>query len=170
MVSEDASLVPTAVRKRLVAEGTADLSNIVPHDCGPYIISSATFPSYFLKDEETIIESQARLDLTIFTKIAQTLNITARFVGEEPTSLVTGIYNRIMSEELPKANIECRIIPRKALNGAAISASTARDALKRGDLALFRSLVPETTAHWFESEEAKPVLSRIREQQNVKHY
>ena len=170
VVSEDASLVPAAVRRRLVAEGVADLPNVVLHDCGPYIISSATFPSYFLKDEETIIESQAQLDLTVFTKIAKALNLSARFVGEEPTSLVTGIYNRIMAEELPKAGIACHIIPRKTLGSTAISASTAREALKRGDFTCFRSLVPETTARWFESEEARPVVERIRKEASVAHY
>lgn len=95
IVSEDASLVPFKVRKQLVMEGTAHLDNICYHDSGPYIISNATFPSYFQKDENAVIESHAMLDLTIFTEIAQTLGINRRYVGEEPTSLVTGIYNNI---------------------------------------------------------------------------
>lgn len=90
VVSEDASLVPFAVRKRLVAEGVRHLSNVVLHDSGPYIISNATFPSYFLKDETAVIEGHARLDLAVFTKIAAVLNVTARYVGEEPASQVTG--------------------------------------------------------------------------------
>ena len=170
VVSEDASLVPFAVRRHLVEAGTAHLSNVILHDCGPYMISSATFPSYFLKDSETVIESQARLDLSIFTQIAQVLNISARFVGEEATSQVTGIYNRIMSEELPKAGIACHILPRKTLDGAAISASTARLALQRGDTETFRSLVPQSTWSWFESPEALPVLERIRREKDVVHY
>ena len=113
---------------------------------------------------------KTRLDLAVFARIAWTLNITSRFVGEEPTSLVTGIYNRIMAEELPKAGVACRIIPRKTADGAAISASTARRALQQGDWALFRSLVPETTARWFESDEARPVLERIRREKEVAHY
>ena len=63
VVSEDASLVPFAVRKKLIQEGTAHLPNVVLHDSGPYIISSATFPSYFLKDEAAVIAGHARLDL-----------------------------------------------------------------------------------------------------------
>ena len=78
VVSEDASLVPFAVRKRLVEAGVAHLPNVVLHDSGPYIISNATFPSYFLKDEATVIDGHARLDLAVFTKIAAALNITAR--------------------------------------------------------------------------------------------
>ena len=71
------------------------------------IISNATFPSYFLKDKAAVIDSHARLDLAVFTKIAKALNITARYVGEEPTSQVTGLYNEIMREQLPKAGIGC---------------------------------------------------------------
>ena len=78
IVSEDASLVPFAVRKKLVMEGTARLTNIRYHDSGPYIISNATFPSYFQKDEKAVIESHAMLDLTVFTKIAAALGINRR--------------------------------------------------------------------------------------------
>ena len=66
------------------------------------------------------------LDLTVFTKIAAVLGITSRYVGEEPTSLVTGIYNQIMSEKLPENGIECVIVPRKENNGTAISAFQQR--------------------------------------------
>ena len=59
VVSEDASLVPFAVRKRLVAEGVKHLPNVILHDSGPYIISNATFPSYFLKDEAAVIDAAA---------------------------------------------------------------------------------------------------------------
>lgn len=47
IVSEDVSLVPLSVREQLVREGTADLGNLVYHQTGPYMISNATFPSYF---------------------------------------------------------------------------------------------------------------------------
>ena len=142
VVSEDASLVPFAVRKRLVAEGVRHLSNVVLHDSGPYIISNATFPSYFLKDETAVIEGHARLDLAVFTKIAAVLNVTARYVGEEPVSQVTGLYNQIMKEQLPKAGIECVIVPRKEANGKAISASTVRQCLQSGDWAALETLLP----------------------------
>lgn len=170
VVSEDASLVPATVRKRLVAEGVAHLNNVVLHDCGPYIISSATFPSYFLKDRETVIESQAQLDLTVFARIAENLGVSIRFVGEEPTSQVTGIYNRIMQESLPSYGIRCVIIPRKQADGKPISASTVRMCLKNEDWETLKSLVPLTTLAYFESAEAAPVLKRIRESEEVIHY
>lgn len=170
IVSEDASLVPFKVRKQLVMEGTAHLDNICYHDSGPYIISNATFPSYFQKDENAVIESHAMLDLTIFTEIAQTLGINRRYVGEEPTSLVTGIYNQIMSEKLPENGIECVIVPRRTDGEKAISASTVRQAIKDNDMDTLRKLVPESTLRYFESEDAKDVIARIRNEENVIHY
>lgn len=170
IVSEDVSLVPFAVRKKLVVLGIAHLSNVALHDSGPYIISNATFPSYFLKDESAVIAGHARLDLAVFTKIAEALGITRRYVGEEPTSVVTGLYNRIMAESLPRAGIECVVVPRKEAAGSPISASTVRRCLKTGDWDALRALVPESTLRFFESEEALPVLQRIRQSENVVHY
>lgn len=170
IVSEDASLVPFSVRKKLVMEGTAHLKNIRYHDSGPYIISNATFPSYFQKDEQAVIENHAMLDLTIFTKIASALGINRRYVGEEPTSLVTGIYNQIMSEKLPENGIECVIVPRKENKGAVISASTVRQALKEENWPLLEELVPETTLNYFKSPDAKPVIDKIQASENVIHY
>ena len=170
VLSEDASLVPFAVRKRLVQAGIAHIPGVVLHDSGPYIISSATFPSYFLKDEAAVIDGHARLDLAVFTGIAQALNVTHRFVGEEPTSQVTGLYNRIMAQELPKAGVQCHVIPRREAGGKAISASTVRAALQNGDWDTLKALVPATTLDYFTSPEAAPVLERIRRAGNVVHY
>ena len=170
VLSEDASLVPFAVRKRLVQAGIAHIPGVVLHDSGPYIISSATFPSYFLKDEAAVIDGHARLDLAVFTRIAQALNVTHRFVGEEPTSQVTGLYNKIMAQELPKAGVQCHVIPRREAGGKAISASTVRVALQNGDWDTLKALVPATTLDYFTSPEAAPVLERIRRAGNVVHY
>lgn len=173
IVSEDASLVPFEVRKRLVQEaieGISGLKNVVIHDSGSYMISSATFPSYFLKDASTVIEGQARLDLAVFVKIAKALNITSRFVGEEPKSKVTGIYNRIMASELPSHGIECVIIPRREADGVIISASTVREYLKAGEFDKLKNLVPKTTLDYFTSPEAQSVIARIRAAENVVHY
>ena len=159
VLSEDASLVPFAVRKELVREGTADIPNVVLHDSGPYIISNATFPSYFLKDDAAVIEGHARLDLAVFGRIAQALGVNIRFVGEEPTSQV-----------LPEMGIQCRIIPRKEAQGRPISASTVRTALKEEDWDTLKALVPETTLRYFRSDKARPVLEKIRRAENVVHY
>ena len=170
LLSEDASLVPFGVRKQLVQAGTAHLKNVVLHDSGPYIISNATFPSYFLKDDSAVIQGHAKLDLTIFVRIARALGVTVRFVGEEPTSQVTGLYNEIMAAQLPENGIDCVILPRKEALGKAISASTVRAALQAGDWQTLSQLVPQTTLDYFRSSEAEPVLRRIRSAEDVVHY
>ncbi len=170
MVSEDASLVPYSVRKRLIMEATSHLPNICYHDSGPYIISNATFPSYFQKDEASVITGHALLDLTIFKSIAQTLHINRRYVGEEPTSQVTGIYNQIMAEELPKSDIECIIVPRLEYNQTAISASTVRQAIHDGKIESIKPLVPDATYKFFTSSEADGIIKKIQQHENVIHY
>lgn len=170
IVSEDVSLVPFEVRKRLIMEGTAHLSNICYHDSGPYIVSTATFPSYFQKDDEAVIESHALLDLGIFVKIAKALGINKRYVGEEPNSQVTAIYNDIMKEKLPESGIDCVIIPRKETAGTVISASTVRKLIKDGEFSLLSNYLPNTTLRYFQSAEAEPVIQKIREAEQVIHY
>lgn len=170
LVSEDVSLVPFSVRRRLAKEGTAHLENLIFHQTGPYMISNATFPSYFLRDSEAVIRAHAQLDLSVFARIAQALSVSVRFVGEEPFSQVTGIYNQIMAEELPKHGVACRILPRKEDADGPISASQVRTLLKQGDLVALRKKVPDSTLRYFSSAEAEPVLARIRQSGNVTHY
>lgn len=170
MVSEDVSLIPFSIRKRLIMEGTAHLSNLCYHETGPYIVSNSTFPSYFQKDSEAVIESHALLDLSIFIKIAQSLGITRRYVGEEPTSQVTAIYNQIMKEKLPESNIQCIIVPRKETDKTVISASTVRKLIQDGEIDLLSNFLPETTLDFFRSKESEPVIARIRNADEVIHY
>lgn len=170
VVSEDVSLVPFSVRSRLVRQGSTHLKNLVYHETGSYMISNATFPSYFLKDSDTVIESHARLDISIFIQIAKALGITCRFVGEEPFSQVTGIYNKIMKQELDHAGIACSIIPRKAVGEEIISASKVRLMLRDSDWPSLRLAVPEITLQFFLSDEAEPILDKIRQSEQIVHY
>lgn len=186
IVEEDASLIPFSIRKKLVLEGTSHLPNIIYHDSGPYIISNATFPGYFQKDDRAVMESHAELDLAVFVKIAETLHITKRYIGEEPFSETTGIYNKVMAEKLPKNGIDCIIVPREQYtctenekkNGTKnisshsfpISASTVRQALKEGNFTLLKQLVPKTTLQYFESKEAIPVIKKIQTAKDVIHH
>lgn len=170
VVSEDVSLVPLSVRERLVREGSAHLNNLVYHQTGPYMISNATFPSYFLKDSDTVIRSHAKLDIEVFLHIAKALGVTARFVGEEPFSQVTGIYNQVMKEELEASGIACHIIPRKADADGAISASSIRTLIKDGNFEALKEKVPEPTYRYFTSPEAEPVIKKIQDTAEVRHY
>ena len=170
LLSEEAGPIPIPVRKRLVQEGVADLQNVILHDSGPYIISSATFPSYFLRDEDAAILAHARLDLAVFGKIAATLGITARYVGEEKSSHVTALYNETMAKELPSLGLDFREIPRLALRGETVSASSVRQAIHDGDLASAAFMLPESSLRYFESAEAAPVIAAIRAMEEARHY
>ena len=171
LLSENAGPIPAAVRHRLVRDGVADLPNVVCLETGEYLISSATFPGYFLKSEEKVLRTQAQLDTALFVQIAQALDIRVRFVGSEPRSVVTGIYNEVLSEALPAHGIECRILPRKELpDGRIISASAVRQAIHDDALDSVAHMLPETTLAYFRSPEGAPVVAAIRRTQDVVHY
>ena len=66
VLSEDKSRFSAADRLEMVRLGTADLPNVTVLPTGPYLISSATFPTYFLKNRESHAEIQCLLDIEIF--------------------------------------------------------------------------------------------------------
>lgn len=164
VVAEEASSFPYAVRLRLVREGTAEFSNVIVVPGNEYIVSRATFPTYFLKDRAgAAAEIHARLDVDIFGRhIAPAVGAVRRFIGEEPYSEVTAIYNGVMKEWLPSYGIEVVEIPRLAdRGGAAVSASTVRRLMREGNLGKARDIVPPSTWNYLISDEAAPVLERI---------
>lgn len=162
-VEEDKSEFPFAVRLRLMREGVEDIGNVSVLPGGPYIISSATFPTYFLKDASSAAEAHTELDVTLFgRRIAPAGGITRRFVGEEPFSPVTNLYNETMARLLPSFGVTLSIIPRLEKGNVAISASAVRRLLAEGRLEDARGLVPETTYRYLASNDAEPVLARIR--------
>ena len=170
VVSEDLSVFPAEERMTLVRSGTAHLSNVVYHKTDSYLISRATFPAYFLADGEQAAQAQARLDGAVFARIAAALGITQRFLGTEPTSHVTALYNQILLEVLPPAGVECRVLPRRERNGVPISASVVRQALKNGNWALVEQLVPPTTAAYLHTEKGQCVVTRLRGMEQVNHH
>ncbi len=162
VVSEDRSIFPAEVRYRLVEEGTSHLSNVVLHKCGDYIISNATFPSYFIKKTDEAVKSHTLLDIEIFTKyIVPALGINRRYVGEEPTCGITRTYNETMKEIMPSHNVEVIEVPRVAYSGEITSASKVRQLIKEEKFSGVKKMVPETTYKFLMSEEAKEIISKI---------
>ncbi|MDD3571405.1 MAG: [citrate (pro-3S)-lyase] ligase [Eubacteriales bacterium] len=164
IVREDISDFPFAVRERLIREGTAHLKNLVYHDTGNYIVSSATFPSYFIQDSEEVTRAHARVDAAVFGRIAQSLGIRIRYVGDEPFSFATNLYNQVMSESLPEYGVELRIIPRREdIGNTPISASRVREMIKAGNLETLRQLVPKTTYAFLASQEGLDLAASMRD-------
>ena len=170
VLREEAGPIPFEVRSRLVMEGTSGLGNLVYHDSGSYMISSATFPAYFLKDEEAAVKAQAELDIRIFSMIARELGISSRYVGDEPFSDTTRIYNDIMAEKLPGEGIDCVIVPRLKLDGAEVSASDVRQSIHDGDMEKAFRCLPQSSIDYFSSAAAKPVIDAIKAQSTVRHH
>lgn len=130
----------------LVQQGTAHISNVTVLPTGPYLISSATFPTYFLKDRDQADSIHCMLDIQIFTQhFAPHFHITTRFVGTEPNSPLTNLYNKALSEYLPQAGIDLVEIPRLEHAGKPISASALRALLHTGAADQIRQLVPDST-------------------------
>lgn len=164
VVSEEASVIPFSVRYELVKRGTQHLDNIVLQNAGQYIISSTTFPSYFIKDEGSVVDIHARLDLNIFANyIAKELNINRRYVGDEPKCEVTNSYNEMMKKVLTDKGIECKVIHRRKCGGKVISASYVRQAIKDNRFETIRKLIPETTYDFFVSQEGQTLIKKIQE-------
>lgn len=162
VVSEDRSLFPFADRLRLIRDGVRDLPNVAVVEGGKYIISAATFPTYFTREQDHV-KAQTRLDISLFARqIAPRLGITDRYIGEEPYCPVTAEYNDAMGEILPPAGVAVHVVPRVAAGGAVISASTVRELIRAGNMAALEKLVPPVTLDYLRADENKAVLDAIR--------
>lgn len=166
VVQEERSAFPYPDRLALVRAGAAKLENAVVHGGGAYIISAATFPSYFIKDPAGAAPAHAALDAALFAaKIAPVLGITARLCGEEPLDPLTALYNETLARILPAHGIRFQTIPRKEEASAVISASRVRQLLAEGRLAETEALLPEATWAYLHSPAGQAILARLREAQ-----
>ena len=152
VLSEDKSRFSAADRLEMVRLGTADLSNVTVLPTGPYLISSATFPTYFLKERDSAPDIHCALDLEIFTRyFVPRFSITHRFVGTEPLSPATGRYNDALKAHLPPRGVSLLELPRPEQAGQPVSASAVRALLDSGDISSVRALVPPTTFDYLQA-------------------
>lgn len=155
VVQENKSYFSFEGRFELVKKGCMKFKNVVVVPSGKYIISSITFPEYFVKENEgnSLVELDMSMDLDIFMDyIAKGVGIQYRFVGEEPMDMVTRQYNESMKNKLPKAGIKVVEIPRKeSQDGLVISASRVREYLKEKDWEHIRQLVPDSTYEYLQT-------------------
>lgn len=140
VVEEDKSYFKFKDRFELVRQGVAHLENVIVVPSGPYIISQATFPTYFLKELNDATLYYTNIDIRLFMKIMDKLNISLRFVGEEPLDELTNFYNQQLKNNLGDRLV---IIPRKEEGSEVISASRVRKYLEKQDFDSIKPLVPE---------------------------
>ncbi len=163
LVKEDKSSFPYEVRLDLLKRSVSHIENLTIHLGSDYIISSATFPTYFIKSEEDIDTSYPLTDVGIFAKyIAKALNINVRFIGKEPYSKTTNVYNDILKSELPKYNIEVIEFERKEVLGDIISASKVREMIRNDQLENVKDYVPDVVFEFLNSSAASDIIDKIR--------
>ncbi len=156
LVKEDTSRFPYEDRLALVRAGTADIKKLTVHRGSEYIISRATFPCYFIKEQGVLNHCHTEIDLKIFRQyLAPALGVTHRFVGTEPYCAVTATYNQDMRHwlETPMLQappIELVEIERLQYHGMAISASWVRKLLVKKDFLTIDYLVPEVTRDYIQ--------------------
>lgn len=147
VVKEDKSFFKYEDRFEMVKRGTSDLKNVVVVSSGKFIISSLTFPEYFMKDYVKEKNFDVSMDVETFCKyIAPPLKIKKRFAGEEPFDPVTLNYNENMRRILPEYGMEFCEIPRLALDERrVINATEVRRLLKERQFVVIKEYVPEST-------------------------
>jgi [citrate (pro-3S)-lyase] ligase len=143
-VKEDRSRFPYLGRVEMIRRGGEGLVDVV--EGSDYQISSATFPTYFLKDLSDAAETQMWLDLDLFGRhIAPALGVKVRFVGSEPNDQLTARYNAMMKYLLPEYGVQVVEIPRLCDAEGAVSASRVRACLANGEFSVASALTPPST-------------------------
>lgn len=163
IVEEDKSSFPFIHRYAMVKEGVSHLKNVRVIKGGEYIISQATFPSYFLRKEDEILRAYTTLDASIFGRyFCKSLNITKRFIGEEPYCKVTNAYNESLKNILPIYGVEVIEIQRKSYRSDVISASKVRKLIKEGRISEIENIVPSSTWKFLNTTEGKEIMEKIK--------
>lgn len=147
VVNQDVSLFTTAERTQLVREGTKDLANVAVENGGDYMVSYLSFPAYFIKNQDTAIKYQTALDATLFKEqLAKPLGIQKRYLGTEPKSHTTALYNETLKTILPP-EVQVVEIPRLTQGSGqdVVSATEVRAKIAADQIDQLTDLVPETT-------------------------
>lgn len=155
VVENDVSRFSFNDRFKLVKSQVEDLDNVIVLPSSEYIISNATFPSYFLKESNLADTEHAILDAMIFKKyFVPWFHISKRFLGEEPLDKSTNLYNETLIKTLPP-ECEVIVIPRKLFGDNFISASIVRKELDAGNFDAIKELVPEGTFRYLKEKYGK---------------
>ena len=167
VVEEDISLFPFKDRFNIVKEELKDYKNVIVIKGGPYIISRGTFPTYFIKKKDDMLDIYTELDGSIFAKkIAQDLEIDIRFFGEEPIDIVTLNYNNTLKSILEDSSIDVDIVKRKQIGDTIISASYVRNLLKKNKIEEAYNYLPKATIDYLESEKGKEIIKKLQNKED----
>ncbi len=126
------------------------------HRGSEYIISRATFPCYFIKEQSVINHCYTEIDLKIFRQyLAPALGVTHRFVGTEPFVALPPSTTGICATGWKR-----RLSPHRPSNWLKLSGCVTGDADIRfpgtstageNDLTAIAPLVPAVTLHYLQN-------------------
>lgn len=151
LVEENKSVFPFNVRFNLVKQATKHLKNVHVLPSTNYIISLATFPTYFLKETSDISRKYMELDITIFKQyFFPVFELDYRYVGTEPKDELTSMYNDVMKNMLGD---KLKVIERITHQNEVISASTVRSLMIERRYEKIKHLVPKATYKYLMSKE-----------------
>lgn len=137
IVQEDKSYFSEKERMALAYVSLLPYDNVVVVPSTRYMVSSMTFPGYFLHDKK--LSEWARIDCLIFRDyFMKKLNIQTRFVGEETDDYMVE-YNNILKETIGEGLV---ILDRTKQDDEIISAKIVRKHLDEGRLDEALKLVP----------------------------
>lgn len=129
LVSTDRSVFPYADRLNMLKLGLGENERVIINPSTDFLISAATFPSYFLKEEKLIAREQAMLDALVFRDyFVPVFGIECRFLGSEPKDVSTAVYNEVLKEILSDT-IQVNIVERLLTGDEVVSASSVRKIL-----------------------------------------
>jgi len=168
VVSENLSAFPFEIRWKLIEEGISHLKNVKMLATGPYIVSGAIFPNYFLKNESwnLVSQKQAEIDVKIFANyIVPILTIKKRYIGTEKYCQTTAAYNTAMLNILPEHGIKVieyeRISAEINSKNDFVSASKVREAIKQHKLKEVLNLLPKCTKEFLLSKKSEEIRLKI---------
>ena len=157
LVEENLSVFPFDVRMKIVKKATKHLKNVMILPSTQYIISRATFPTYFLKEINEVTSIYMNLDIHIFLHyFMQIFEIDYRYVGTEPLDPLTNLYNQVMVSILKDKVI---IIDRLKKDDLVLSASYVRKLAKEKNFDEIKKIVPPSTYTYLKSKKGRKLFS-----------
>lgn len=156
LVEENKSVFSFETRLKLLKKVTKHLKNVHVLPSTPYIISNATFPTYFLKELNEASLIYMDLDISIFSQyFMRIFGIDLRYVGNEPIDQTTDAYNQAMKRILKDKLI---IVERLQKDFVTISASIVRKLAKQKKFDELKNFVPKPTYQFLKSKKGRALF------------
>ncbi len=156
LVEENKSIFPYEIRLDLLKKSTKHLKNVHILPSTPYIISTATFPTYFLKEMSERSSAYMNLDISIFNQyFIPIFSIDFRYVGNEPMDPATNQYNETMKKILKDKLV---VIERLRNKQDVVSASLIRKLAKEKKYDIIKLYTPTPTYKFLKSKQGKALF------------